>query len=132
MRKQKQLGGDSKSGADPASSEKPRRKIVYFLYLPLLIGLLAISFFVGRKSGEDALFGSSPIQQNSSKTGIVKLKQGPWGDLESFPITIAAPIEILKVRGSENSLKWFFRGYSRDNLATLLNSLDLTSNQREQ
>ena len=135
MEKKNRSTNNSKAGTPPdPQGEPPRqqtgipRKLTRFFYLLFLLAALASGFFWGRKS--DGFPLKHPAESNG--TGTVKLKPGPWGDLQTFPITISPPLEVLKVRGNEGPLKWFFRGYSRDNLAKLLGSLEMTASQREQ
>jgi hypothetical protein len=46
------------------------------------------------------------------------LKPGPWGTLDSFPMDIAAPVEILPLRTLEESqTHWFFGGFTPDELS---------------
>ncbi len=80
--------------------------------------MLVAGFFAGRHFKWDA----KRLGENSS--GSVKANPGPWGDLEITPIVITAPVELLKVRGTEETqVRWTFKEYSRDALVHAFQSL---------
>ena len=56
--------------------------------------------------------------------------QGPWGELEYIPITIAPPEELLPIRHLEaNPVHWFFGGWASNSLAGFLSSAGLPERQ---
>ncbi len=72
------------------------------------------------------------VRAETGEEGIIALKPGPWGSLEYLPITVAAPEELLKVRGIESTpVTWFFKGFSRESLAKLLSDLEVQPVDRE-
>ncbi len=69
--------------------------------------------------------------ENVTADGNIKANPGPWGDLEYTPIIIAPPAELLNPREYEKqTVQWFFKGFSRDKLVRLLDSLGLPRAQR--
>jgi hypothetical protein len=91
-----------------------------------LVLALGGGYFAGRAS----MSGST--QGAGGEAGRVKAKPGPWGELDYLPITIAAPAEMLKVRGIEEERpRWHFRGMTRNDLARLLDDAGVTGAVRE-
>lgn len=85
--------------------------------------MLGAGFFVGRHSIENG-----EIETSSDK---VRLRPGPWGDVEYVPITIAAPDEMLKVRGVEDSkVEWLFKGATRGDLDRALDLAGVSASAR--
>ncbi len=55
--------------------------------------------------------------------GSILCKPGPWGDVSYTPFTIAAPDDLLPVRGIEEAgTDWFFKGYTSDAVVSLFQS----------
>ena len=104
-------------------------KIVRLLfYILLFIATLSMGIVVGRKSIEGH---KPPAGIYPANVGTVALKPGPWGNLTSLPITIAAPTELLAVKKTEeNPVRWFFNSFTPAKLNDLLNSLNLPDSLR--
>lgn len=104
-------------------------KTANLVYLVVLICILAIGIFIGRES----VTNTSINQTVSNDEGAVKIKRGPWGDLEYFPIMIEAPKELLKVEGIEETpVKWFFKRFTRNDVSRLFDNLNIPASQRDQ
>lgn len=125
-------------GNKPASLQPPGKptglRYRHLLYsLPLLALLAAGIFLMGRLSVK-LLPNSKPvIHVYPGDVGTFPLKDGPWGNLEYLPISIAAPTELLNVKKTEEMpVRWLFKGYARDRLAQLLKDLNLSYHQQNQ
>ncbi len=58
-------------------------------------------------------------------------KAGPWGTLKCVRITLETPEEFVQVNeGSFEKTRWYFSGYTREQLTALFQSCDLTFPQR--
>jgi hypothetical protein len=111
------------------------RKLVY---LVLLLGTFALGFMVRPIVSEQT---AGPTQPPAANPGAVESaapvaysgRPGPWGELEYVPITIAAPEELLPVRTmTETPTRWLFKDYSRDDLARMLDRLDVPGELKNQ
>jgi hypothetical protein len=61
------------------------------------------------------------------------LKPGPWGEVECIPMPIAAPDSLLPIKQWEAmQTHWLFKGFSREDLAKLLEAAGLPAADREQ
>ena len=61
------------------------------------------------------------------------LKLGPWGNMESLPISIEPPEEYLSTQSIQDAdRRWWFKGCSSEQLRALLAAPDLTSEQQAQ
>jgi hypothetical protein len=105
----------STSSPAPASSRTRRLPARPWIIFSLILVLtLAAGFFAGRLSLRSA-------HAEGSTGATLHMKPGAWGDLEYTRINIAAPEELLKVRGVETqTLQWYFEGTTRAELARLL------------
>lgn len=102
-----------------------RRFFLLLLWVPALAVVVGAAFYAGRVS----MTASGALE---AVQGRVKLKPGPWGEVEYLPITIAAPRRLLKVQGIENEpVRWFFRGRTRADMARLLEGLRVSPEVRE-
>lgn len=113
---------ESRVGAAPALN---------VFYLILLVVALAGGIFVGRNTVKPSAIPQTTV--NPADAGTIPLKPGPWGNLEYLPITIAAPDELLQVQNTLNtSVRWLFKDYTRDRLASLLKTFELSVPQQNQ
>ena len=98
-----------------------------------MVLLVVGSFLIGLKSGKRLPPSQPVINVYPGDVGTSPLAEGPWGDLEYLPISIAAPTELLNVKTTEATpVRWFFKGYTRDSLAKLLTTLNLSDRQQKQ
>jgi len=99
---------------------------IAFVLACLLIGTLA-GFVTGQRVGnEEGSDRSHPLPNTS-----IACRPGPWGDLTYTPFSIAAPDDLIPVRGLEaNGTHWFFKGYTADSFVTLLQSTSLSPDQQ--
>ena len=114
---------------DGAQRSRPwnAKKIAIVAAVLLLVGLLVLVF-----RGRENLPGFSKPSETVSPESV-KLKPGPWGDVEYVPITIDAPEELLGVKKVEEAkVEWFFKGFSRESLGKFLDHLGVSSGQRNQ
>jgi hypothetical protein len=108
-------------------------KIRLFLQALLGLGILAIGLTVGFVVGRMEAASDQPSASSAYTHGARILKTGPWGDLECLPMSIAAPIEILPVNQWETTpTHWQFKGYTREALGKLIDSLGLPAADRDQ
>lgn len=104
----------------------PVNRLTAILVAGMLLPCVA-SFFAGRYVGVNA----SPDRHGRLPDGAIPCKPGPWGDLSYTPFTIAAPDDVLPIRGFEAAgTHWFLKGYSADRLVALLQSTGLSSAQQ--
>jgi len=86
----------------------------------LIIVVLAVTagFFAGRS----AFFGN----EIDPSEGRIKLKPGPWGEVEYLPITIAAPRKLLRIQGLETDpVRWYLTGETRASVTALLRQVEV-------
>ena len=98
------------------------------VYFSLLVLVLLAGIVVGRKSAV------APVKTETAlvEEGAVPIRPGPWVDLEQFPMTIAAPEELLNVEEVEKTpVKWFFKGRTRIDLVKLFDDLQVPAAGRE-
>jgi len=75
------------------------------------LGLIVLLALVAGGVGGRILFPTEPPDPSN---GRVKLKPGPWGNVEYLPITIAPPRKLLRVQGIEDHpLRWYFTGATK-------------------
>ncbi len=121
-----------------ASGQPPNRptglRYRHLLYSLPLLALLAVGIFLMGRLSVKLLPQSKPVVYvYPGDVGTFPLKDGPWGNLEYLPISIAAPTELLNVKNTEEMpVRWFFKGYTRDSLAQLLKTLNLSDRQQNQ
>ena len=100
---------------------KPRILLGTFVVLAALVA----SYHAGRAS----LIATGAVE---AVQGRVKLKPGPWGDVEYLPITIAAPRKLLRVQAVENeTIHWYFAGMARHDFAATLEAAGVGEELRE-
>lgn len=113
----------------PEKGPKYSRRVLVFVCFLSLVGVLPLGFVLGRIGTRPATLSSNFLLTNAAR----QLKPGPWGTIDYVPMTIAAPAEILPVRGMEaDTTHWLFKGFSRDDLAKVFDSLDISAADREQ
>ena len=62
---------------------------------------------------------------------VKALKEGPWGAMESLPISIEPPEEYLSTESIQTAdRRWWFKGYSPDLLIALFESVGLSATQQ--
>lgn len=134
MSKQSSIDGDSMTSSVQPPSRPTGLRYRHLLYsLPLLAMLAAGIFLMGRLSVKLLPLPKPVVYVYPGDVGTFPLKDGPWGNLEYLPISIAAPTELLNVKRTEEMpVRWFFKGYTRDGLAQLLKDLRLPENQQRQ
>jgi len=93
----------------------------------LVLGALG-GYFAGHWNG----FDQGAALRRELPNGAVLSRPGPWGDLSYMPFMIAAPDALIHVQALEaKGTHWFFRGYTSDTFAALLNSMSLTPDQQD-
>ncbi len=96
----------------------------WWKWVLVVIAALAAGFFAGRA----AVISSGAVEAVS---GRVKLRPGPWGEVEYLPITIAAPRKLLRVQAVEDeSVEWYFPGLSRADVMEMLTRLGIPGRAR--
>lgn len=78
--------------------------------------------------------GGKPLTTHSDETnsvGVVEGQPGPWGRLLYANLMLDLPDEFVLLPSSDQPVRWFFKGYSRDGVIDLLKSADLTDSQVE-
>ncbi|MBP6602463.1 MAG: hypothetical protein KA250_11700 [Verrucomicrobiales bacterium] len=80
-------------------------------------------------SNDPAATPSTPADQ-ANWQAITSAKNGPWGDLEYFPVALDCPVELLPLL-SIPSLKteWIFPAANREELNAILHQSDLPSDK---
>jgi hypothetical protein len=92
-----------------------------------IVVVLLIALTVGFLGGRSALFGNDVDPSG----GRIKLKPGPWGEVEYLPITIAAPRKLLRIQGTESDeILWYLTGETRASVSALLERLDVPQGVR--
>jgi hypothetical protein len=91
--------------------------------------LLVLGIAGGYMAGRARLIASGAVE---SMDGRVKLRPGPWGDVEYLPITIAPPRKLLRVQAIEDEVvPWYFTGMSRNDFVASLNMLGASAKLQE-
>jgi hypothetical protein len=99
------------------------RKRALWMTVGLLIAVLA-GYYLGRTD----LIASG---EREPSEGRIKLRPGPWGDVEYLPITIAPPRKLLRVQAIEDqAVHWYFPRATQADFAGLLTQLDLSDDVR--
>jgi hypothetical protein len=89
---------------------------------------VTLAVFIGYYAGRASIHATGAIE---STNGRVKLRPGPWGDVEYLPITIAAPRKLLRVQAIEDEvLQWHFTGMSRADVMLRLVRLGVSETLR--
>jgi hypothetical protein len=120
--------GKKNAPANPSSSHSAKKSgrpsSTALIGGAALILTLGAGFLAGRLT-------RSGGNESESASDRVQLRAGAWGDLEYVPITIAAPTEMLKVRGVEDAkVQWFFTGTTRIELDRLLEQAGTSASVR--
>ncbi len=109
----------SKSSAIP----RPARRIIVkaaLLLAGIAIGALSTRYLPGKK----------PDAVVAEELGT-PAHSGPWGELYTVPFVIAAPEELLPIRALEAAgTHWFFKNTTAAEVANMLESAGLPSEQR--
>ena len=134
MSKHSRIDGDSMTSSVQPPSRPTGLRYRHLLYTLPLLALLAVGIFLtGRLSVKLLPLAKPVVYVYPGDAGTLPLKDGPWGNLEYLPISIAAPTELLNVKRTEETpVCWFFKGYTRDGLAQLLKTLNLPDSQQSQ
>jgi hypothetical protein len=105
---------------------RKRRKAAYAAVIVALFGAgFTAGDVVGRRTPEHA--------SGVAADRVNRTKQGPWGELEYVPITIAAPEELIQVKGIEAvTNRWFFGGVGSEDLEKFFASLGVWPEMRQQ
>jgi hypothetical protein len=102
-----------------------------FLLIASVIILAGAGF--GYLAGHYSGYKTAQDRTRRLATGSINCNPGPWGDLSYVPFTIAAPDEMLPVRGIEAAgMHWVLPGYTTDSFVSLLQSTDLRPEVQQQ
>lgn len=89
-----------------------------------MILVLVLAVFGGYYLGRSDLLDSGELDPSK---GRIRLRPGPWGDVEYLPITIAPPRKLLRVQAIEDqAVHWYFPGATQADFVGLLNRLNLS------
>ncbi|MCX6967781.1 MAG: hypothetical protein NTZ46_08405 [Verrucomicrobia bacterium] len=111
-----------------------RRVLQKIPWVFLLIGvscfLVGIGFYLGCHWNPWPT-PKSPEQLTAVPDRVHALKLGPWGNMESLPISIEPPEEYLSTQSIENAdRRWWFKGCSPEQVHAFLSSDDLSAQQK--
>jgi len=117
----------------PAKVKRSLRGVRIGVGIACVLLLAGTSFVLGRIEGHrEAQAEPDSAALDSSAPGARILKSGPWGEVECIPMSIGVPDSLLPVREwAESATHWLFKGFSRDDLAKLLDSAGLPAAQRD-
>jgi len=117
MSKQSGTNYDNRPSSNQPPSQQTGFRFGLMLYFLPFVALVATGFFMlGRKTLKPLTPVQPVVNVYPSDVGTIRLQEGPWGDLEYLPISIAAPTELLNVRNTEETpVRWFFKGYPMTN-----------------
>ncbi|HNU53383.1 MAG TPA: hypothetical protein PKJ98_21015 [Verrucomicrobiota bacterium] len=96
--------------------------------LALLAGAFAIK---GIRAVTHRVSGAGEVARGTGREWVASLP-GPWGELEQVRIAIERPDEFITLSKTfKGQDRWFFQGYSTDQLAAFFQTNALTRAQRE-
>jgi len=99
------------------------------LLLVMACGLVGVGFYLGLHCNDGSF--KTPEQLVMAPDHAHALKLGPWGNMESLPISIEPPEEYLSTQSIQTADRhWWFKGYSPDQLRALFRSVDLNSEEQ--
>jgi len=109
------------------------RKIPWVFLVGAVISVsLGIGFLWGRHWAPKLLTRTAE-QTTAVPDRVTVLKDGPWGVMESMPISIQPPEEYLSTRLLQTAdRRWYFIGCSTEQLSAMFRSADLSSEQQAQ
>jgi len=132
--------GGMKEDASPGSVHiRAPRGVVLLACVLAPVSIMAFGaacFWLGGKTHPSAgvapgIFAMRNNVISNATTQPYNAKPGPWGDLECQPIIIEVPDEYLSVHIHEAAIdRWFFKGYSAENLTRLLNGAVLSAPEK--
>jgi len=103
--------------------------IIFALIALLMVVVFALGMACGARWATTAM---APSTTEAVPSEGFPLKQGPWGEVYYFPVTIAAPYKTLPVGALEaTGTHWFFKNFSRDDLAAFLQSAKVPAPLRD-
>src|ERR1051326_6413227 len=99
-------------------------------YAGVLLCGIVFAFVSGRRTAERP----EGVVRSARADGAVRTKEGPWGEIERTPITIAAPDESLPVKAFEGDgiTHWFFKDMSQASLASLMENTGVPDTVRKE
>ena len=102
-----------------------KSSIALLCAVSFLLGAV-LAFFVGRW---EAMPVSSPPEPNFLSVGTT-ISRGPWGTIDELEIPLADSSDPFADRLTRlRKTSWLFENYSKEQLETMLRSLDLTPSQ---
>jgi len=141
----KLLNVNPSGAADPESAaNRPGVRLSYAALLacivfPAIVAVLITTSLLEEETDDQnrsirpALAMTNADRASVPRTRAMRGNPGPWGELEHVPIVIERPDEFVYFRFTDPAAtvtRWFFGGYSREQLSSFLKSVDLTPEQQ--
>ena len=100
-------------------------KLWYAVFFAVGMGLMGLGFQLARVSIHREGNSAAPT------ASMTQTKSKPWGDLEITPIVLERPEEMFATNNAPApALRWLFPNYSREQVAELINSCELSPDQK--
>jgi hypothetical protein len=113
---------------DPVSGPKARIRRLWRVR-GVRMGIIVLLALIAGGIGGRVFFPTEPPDPSN---GRVKLKPGPWGNIEFLPITIAPPRKLLRVQGiEEHGVRWYFTGATKAAFSGLLDELNVSNDLKK-